>query len=271
MSDRSDPSGTTESTALESAGGMIGAAAGGVLGWAIGGPPGSFAGSVVGAGISPQAERGLRWIGEAVRTRRIAHAAQMFEGTARILDVDGDELTAMIGETPARTALAELCLSSAADAVFLDKITALARVLANALDDDTKLDESFLLAAAIGAIEAPHVRALGVMYAKHPYGEQGPVYRTWSEGDLKDRLGIGAGPLRAIMGTLVREGLAQISRNLDGAFRSFEGYITGRDNWVGQFGAGPAGEQTWDVSPYGVRVFELLDAAGPDLADHEAT
>lgn len=99
--------------------------------------------------------------GRARRTLRVERAARTLERAADVLNVGLAELERLAARDDARTELlARVLAASAHTATAAAKVEALGQVLADGLQDDARLDEALLLAAALHDLEALHVRVL---------------------------------------------------------------------------------------------------------------
>jgi len=92
--------------------------------------------------------------------RRQNRAAQALEQAAAMLDVGLDIIEERVADHDARLELLARVLGAAAQSSFDQKVTALARVLADGLREDGPPDDSFVLAAALADMEVAHVLAL---------------------------------------------------------------------------------------------------------------
>jgi hypothetical protein len=144
---------------------LIGAGIGGSLQLGGGDPlSGALVGSAIALAMRFDAANWQQSIGRAAYTTQLAADAVGGEQELERLATTDEhrlELTARVLRAAARTPLA-------------DKLPALARVLADGLDDDAKVDEAFVLAAALDDLEAPHVQVLALFdSAPSEHGDRG--------------------------------------------------------------------------------------------------
>lgn len=118
------------------------------------------AGTLAGAALPVAVLAALRLDAKAAAAR-LTRAARSVEVAAQELGVEVEELERRAGATEEALSLTARVLAASANAVRADdKIKALGKVLALGLDQDTRMDEALLLAAALEDMEAPHVRML---------------------------------------------------------------------------------------------------------------
>ncbi|MEV4347860.1 hypothetical protein AB0J83_25675 [Actinoplanes sp. NPDC049596] len=132
---------------------------------------------------------------------------------ARNLQIFADELATISGLSPESVAVwarhsedREDLVTHALEVAFAArarrKVEALARVVADNLHDDARLDLSQMIVAALGQLENPHVRVLHVLVHESPEGA-----KTWHCAGLKERLpGLSDG-IMPLVATLFRQGM----------------------------------------------------------------
>lgn len=135
------------------------AAAGAGLALAAPGAEGALVGAVLPVALMAAYRLDLRAV--ALRRDRVARTVTR---AAEELEVDIGELELRVAATPLGVELAARVFAASANAATARaKVEALGVVLATGLRDDAKFDEAFVLAAALGDLEAPHVRVLAQM------------------------------------------------------------------------------------------------------------
>jgi hypothetical protein len=103
--------------------------------------------------------------------RRALRGARTLQVAASQLNISLEELAALIDGHDDRTELLVRVLDASAKTISLsEKIDTLGRVLASALEDDARIDEAAMLAAALMEMEASHARVLAGVSA---YGANG--------------------------------------------------------------------------------------------------
>lgn len=176
-------------------------AVGAGIGLAIGGPPGA----VVGAASVPLIEFLV------ARNERGARNVQDFAD--RLAEISGfcpESISAWAAGEEDRQELVTLALEVAFKTRVRRKIDALARMVADNLHDDARLDLSLLVVSALEQLESPHIRILDVVVNESPANvlkEDGPSERTWHCASLKERLPGLADGIMPLIATLFRQGL----------------------------------------------------------------
>ena len=141
------------STAVE----VVAATAGTGVGALLGGTPGAM----VGAAMQPLLARALQRAGAEIGLLRRQSAAQVLDDASRRLGRRPDDVVELATRSPQSAQLLAEALFAAARTVNEQKVRALARALANGLrDDEARPDEEQLVVAALGEVEAPHIKVL---------------------------------------------------------------------------------------------------------------
>jgi hypothetical protein len=181
------------------------------VGLLIGGPPGA----VVGAMMTPPLEVILRR-GD---RRMWENMTRVLDEAADAADMAPDEIADLIDRDDRYLTLSAAAVQAAQTTLNDQKVAALARVLADGLRDDARLDVSWLIVQALADLESPHVRVLHLMATElcppDDWARDGMVSRdlrppkpgTWREKALQERLpqlGVGLLP---VMATLDRHAL----------------------------------------------------------------
>ena len=74
-----------------------------------------------------------------------------------------DQIADWADQTADRADLLARVIQAAANGRTAEKIAALGSLLGRTVQDDTRLDEAFVIAAALDEMEAPHVRLLALV------------------------------------------------------------------------------------------------------------
>lgn len=143
------------SSALPIAGGVAAA----VIGASIAGLPGAALGNAVGA-LMPEAvakvlEHYQRRVGES--------AEQVVEWTAELAGMSPTELHTWAVHDDERLGLLSATIQAALSTLDREKVRTLAHVLAEAVEDDAKLDLAHVMAKSLAALDPPDVRVLKAM------------------------------------------------------------------------------------------------------------
>lgn len=138
--------------AVEFAGATLGAA----VGAAIGGP----VGSVIGAGATrPLTDLvGKAW--DELRGRREANAVRVVAKAADQTGTEPGHLLAIALADPDLSRLLNAALQAAAGTLDQEKVDALARCLANGVEDMARVDQEALVVRALADLDPVHVRVL---------------------------------------------------------------------------------------------------------------
>jgi hypothetical protein len=209
------------------------------------------AGTLAGAVLPPAMLLALR-ADERARQRRLERAARTLEVAAQELGVGLEEVEQLGLRDEEHTELLMRVLQASACAITArEKVEALGRVLADGLRHDEKFDEALLLAAALGDLEAPHVRTLrgiGQVWrgrGKGLHWDYREHAREWyTTGDMALAAG-GSLAAPAVVGVLARHGLVeQATRDRRG--------INGVER-----------EQVWSISALGTKCLVLLRVSCP--------
>jgi hypothetical protein len=134
----------------------------------------------------------------------------LIEMVTELCGVSVDEFAAWATEGDGRFFLVTSALQAAYNAKTKQKIRGLARVLAENLHDDARVDLCSLVVAALAELEPPHVRVL------HTFVHEVPTFTSpristesdaWPCAQLKERLPNLADAIMPIIATLVRTGM----------------------------------------------------------------
>jgi hypothetical protein len=148
---------------------------------------------------------------QATGRRREQRLGRLIEDVAA--QVGGpDQLAAKVLDTDETAELTRRILEAAARTTLEDKLRALGRVLANALNGIDTIDDALILADALRDVEAPHIRALALIdnWGKPNPPQTPPMQVTRSGmpiGQLRGQLRGKDGALEAVTATLERHGL----------------------------------------------------------------
>ena len=185
--------------------------------------------------------------------RRQDRAAQVLERAAEILDVGLDILEERAASYDDRLELLARVLEAAARTPLDEKVTALARVLAEGLRDGGSVDESVVIGAALADLEAAHVFVLRHLAVTPLPPEElqrpnHPEPRGWEASQ-------------------VRSAVPEVTQILDSLLAVLSGHGLIRD-LGGVTYPGSVGPSVWKVTTLGRRCLLLL---GEDVPDAEAT
>jgi hypothetical protein len=212
---------------------MLASGVGAGIGYATQSPEGLMAGAV----LAPAAA--LAWeVDRAARNRRLHRAA-----TALVVSTEGGipiaELEERSQRDPDTAELLARVVQVAADARMAEKVSAMGRLLRQAIVDQTRFDEAFLLAAALEDLEAPHVKLLALVN-----GALGTEWNRPGSGRVSslEHLASRAGEalvLPAVAAALVRHGLiemvegaASLNRRLQLIAASLDAGASTKDQWA---------------------------------------
>jgi hypothetical protein len=142
--------------------------------------------AAVATGLSPLAVAGLGRITEAVRARRLEHAAEtVMDGAeafgAETLEQFMDFIEAAVSDEEHQELLAR-ALTIAQDTAMRDKRRALGRALASAASETgTRVDEELLFIRVLADLDEPHIRLLRLMSTspRHLVSMGLPDVRQW--------------------------------------------------------------------------------------------
>lgn len=183
------------------------------VGVLLGGTPGAMAG----AAMQPLLAQALQRAGTEIGLLRRQSAAHVLDDAARRLDRSPDDVVELATRSPEAAQLLAESLSAAARTANEQKVRALARALANGLrDDEARPDEEQLIVAALGEVEAPHIKVLTHL------GPERPRTRTQATGlrsrttttrgqrpaSLAEACRLGPASVRAVLSVLERAGMA---------------------------------------------------------------
>jgi hypothetical protein len=144
----------------------------------------------------------------------------------------------------ARLELLAQVFAAAASTPLDEKVNALGDVLADGLADDAEIDDSFLLAASLDAIEAPHIEVLRHINA-HPV----PLVELRSDRDDEPR---------GWQADHLVQALPRLAAILDGLIAVLAGHGLLKD-MGGVTYPGSVGPAVWTISDLGRRCLFLLD------------
>lgn len=235
--------------------GWLTQAAGAAAGAGLGLASPSTAGVLLGA-VLPVAVVTAARLDNRAHELRVQRAAQTLARAAEELNVELEQVEEAVVDRPVLTELLARVLAASANAATAqEKVDALGVVLAQGLRDDAKLDEAFVLAAALHDIEAPHLRVLAAMAIVVNHGggrfEWGDPLPRFHRGDRTyDEVASAAGGelvAPAIVSALQRHGLL-----VAGQDRADEMHLM-----VGAEGTAPV-EPTYKISGLGVACLRLL-------------
>src|SRR6478609_2159051 len=125
-------------------------------GTALGGPEGAALGAFVAPYLTPLVE--LAW-GE-LRTRHEQNAVAVVARASETLQEDPGALIQRALTDPRQASLLHDALRGAASTLDAQKVDALARCLANGLEDTARIDQEALIVRALSDLEPIHVRVL---------------------------------------------------------------------------------------------------------------
>ncbi|WP_324654024.1 hypothetical protein [Georgenia sp. H159] len=135
---------------------VVGAALGAAVGAALGGP----VGAVIGAGATPPLTDlvGKAW--DELRGRRENNAIQVVEKAAYRTEISVEQLLATALADPNLSRLLHGALQAAGASLDQEKVEALARCLANGVEDVARVDGEALVVRALSDLDPVHIRVL---------------------------------------------------------------------------------------------------------------
>lgn len=205
------------------------------LGLAVAGP----AGALVAAAVKPALEL------VAVReSRGMRHIEQLLEAVTEATGLSQEEFAAWAKSTDGRLMLATSAIQAAYNTVYDRKVAALAAVLSKNLADDAQLDLGNLAVNALADLEPVHVRVLHAFLGGMPLPQRDdvrPQPGDVTQSQLEQGFPHLVAGLTPIIATLVRHGLAEVSR------------------------ANHAYDQTWSITSFGRHCLAYLQDIEPEV------
>ncbi|MFD0632433.1 hypothetical protein ACFQ9X_13260 [Catenulispora yoronensis] len=213
-----------------------------MVGLAVGGPAGALLGGAAGS-VIPEVIKAM----DAFQERAGESANLVASHVAELTGLSPVDLHLWAVGDERRLSLTAATMQAAFSSLDKTKLRALARVLAEAVEDDARLDLATLITASLADLEPSHIRVLRAMCTETPpkTWEESVARGAWLYSALRVRFpNLGEGIL-PIMATLVRHGMA------DGS---------------GLAGTTPAGmpDDVWSITDYGRSVFSFLGQASVD-------
>ena len=200
---------------------------GGIVGMLVGGPEGAL----IGAAATP----GIEAIVVAGRERAVHRANDALETAAGRLGLHQRAFVNHVLSDDRRLLLTLQVVQAASKTFWKEKVRLLGRVLANGLENGTRLDEAEFIAATINDIEPPHVEVLA--YILQGLTESNSTVRTSA---IKADLPLFGETIFAILAALDRHGLIGQPPNV----------------WPGDSELDV--DQYWGLTPYGRRILAML-------------
>lgn len=219
-----------------------GAVLGALIGIAVGGPAGALVGGAVGA-ATPEVIKTID-----AYQRRVGQSAEMvMADAASQAKMSPEDLHLWAVGDDRRLSLVAGTVQAALSSLDKTKLRALSRVLAEAVEDDAKLDLATLITASLADLEPAHVRVLRALCSETPprTSEEQVAPKAWLRSALVRRfpnLGEGISP---IMATMVRHGMVDDS------------------GWKGTTPSGQP-DDVWRLTEYGASVVAYLREATAD-------
>jgi hypothetical protein len=176
------------------------------IGLAAGGP----AGALIGAAAGPAIELLL------LRQKRSMENINLLMDTVtELCNLSPDEFARWARLKEGRLFLTTSAMQAAVDARSELKIRALARVLAENVHDDARIDLAGLAVTGLAELEPPHIRVLHALVHQVPKQDQGSMHGDlgWECSALKSHLPSLADALMPIIAVLCRTGMATESPN----------------------------------------------------------
>lgn len=213
---------------IEAAGAGLGALAG----VAVGGP----LGGVVGAAVTPYLVElvGRSW--NELRGRKERNATQVVVMASEYAGVDPENLIrgALDGEDSSR--LLDLTLQAGATIADERKIQALARCLANGVEDAARIDQETLVVRALTDLDPVHVRVLAELYR---HGRSQRDVHVFLTGEVTPREFVNSNDLSgAVLAVLERHGAVERKETL-------------RPDRGGVYSRGPTVDGTYEATEFG--------------------
>lgn len=231
-------------------------AAGAALGVALAGPFGVLAGAAAGQAMAP-------FIDEVVHAVLLVREERGGEFMSDVADRCSKSPADLVADlTDDRAAMLFFAEALAAASLSIDpaKLRALAAVAAEGLEDDAVMDERRLVVLALADIERPHIRLLALVSEPRGHSDD---HRT--SGLAAALPGIGPG-IHSLLATLNRHGQIEPEDMFDEQLRTADerrrtiGHRTGTPPESAPYPVTWPRPQdvTWQVTPFGTRVLELL-------------
>jgi hypothetical protein len=204
---------------------MLAQVVGAGVGFYTAGPLGALSGAAIGAGVVPLLE--LMAEGQ---HRAIKRVQRLADEVTDLADLSIEEFTEWARATEQREALTLAATHAALNAVTQEKLTALARILAENVSDDRDIYVSSLIVKALTDMEEPHILALRALVLedlpRDPEWNLGPGPEGYAQAQLERRFPHFAEGVPQILATLeahgiVRTGLAITQDNMAGQVTAF--------------------------------------------------
>jgi hypothetical protein len=184
---------------------IAGQAAGAAVGAVFGGP----VGAIIGAAATPPLTDlvGRAW--NELRGRRETNAVQVVDHAAQHAHMGPDHLLDVALADPNLSRLLHAALQTAAATLDQEKIEALARCLANGVEDVARVDEEALIVRALADLDPVHVRVLAKLATRRMKPRDVQWFLT---GDIDARRFLEAADLSGpVLAVLERHGLVEES------------------------------------------------------------
>lgn len=212
------------------------------LGTAMAGPAGAVIGGVAGA-LLPEIAKSL----EEYHRRAGRNADLVVNWTSELAGMSPAELHEWAVHDDARLSLLAATIQAALCSLDEIKARTLARVLAEATEDDAKLDVSTLVTKTLAELEPPHIRILRAMCTEHApaAGPSRPANPGgWRQSGLECRFPNLNEGILPIMTTLERNALVRLSSTR---------------------ASGDQLDRTWRLTDFGTYVHSTLARSAADL------
>jgi hypothetical protein len=208
--------------------GLTGAAAG----LALGGPLGAVAGAITPPMLELLISR---------ESKGLANIALLESNVTDLSGLSSADVASWARETDGRLHLVTTAMHAAYMTAVRQKIGALARVVADNIQDDAKIDCSWLVVAALAQIEAPHIRVLHAMVHDTPPDPPAGLIvaeGAWCQSQLAAQL------------PGLRSGIVPIATTLMATGMIDEGLAADDDN------------RAWSATSFGIACLERVESSG---------
>lgn len=195
------------------------------------------------AGGAQAAVEALQRLGSKASASRMLRQEAVLEACAAAAGVSAMAVEEALGASPERLLAAERILGAAANTVWMRKLAVLGQALGDVVrfGGDGHLAQQLVEAAAVAAVEEPHVAVLHFA-AQRREPEEPDGFTGWSDAHLIDALPSLAPVLDPLLSTLSLHGLI---------------YDAADGSW-----AGASGQRSWVASDFGRRLLNVfVDAA----------
>jgi hypothetical protein len=175
-------------------------------------------------GLSPRLGAVLQYT-QAVSRRATARRQLLVAAVLEDSELEADDFIKHLHNDERLSALFETALDAASRSAYESKLLLLARVVAQAINDEASIDDSVLMATTIRELDPPHVRALIILARTPTYltstdhikeldarrGDDDAVYPTAPSWLLRNEMNVSDDIADALSGMLERQALIVIN------------------------------------------------------------